>query len=287
MSIMRNDSIQDFANQLPRVREKGFSLVEMLVVTLVITIIMGAVFKSIDLTQQTASSQQAKLDLTQQAREFMDQLTRDLRSSGYPNSRNVSSNQTDPNNNGNCADTTTNLLKSPCDPTNGVGLILIDKDKLYFAGDVDGTQTVPGYALVKIIRYDLVPAGANEPGCPCLRRTEYQRTAYQDPVQDATNSVATQQLEIQGVQNGTAADPIFTAYDPTTGAAVTLPRNFTDPNDAPIVANINSIKVVLEVQSFYKDSTGAFPVTRVVASIALNNCSEAHAGLTLSCQPPP
>jgi prepilin-type N-terminal cleavage/methylation domain-containing protein len=263
-----------------RQTETGFSLIEMMVVMAVITIIMGAVFKSINLTQQTASSQQAKLDLTQQARDFVDQLTRDLRSSGYPNSRNVSSNQTGVNI-GACPDGTTNLLKSPCDPTNGVGLILIDKDQLYFSGDVDGTQSAPGYAQVKIIRYDLVQPGANEPNCPCLRRTEYLRTAYQDPVQDANTTIATQQLEIQGVQNGTAVDPIFTAYDPTTGAAVTLPKNFT--NDGPAIATINSIKVVLAVQSPYKDSTGAYPVTRVVASIALNNCSESWGGMTLSC----
>jgi prepilin-type N-terminal cleavage/methylation domain-containing protein len=265
--------------------ETGFSLIEMMIVMAVITIIMGAVFKSINLTQQAASSEQAKLDLTQQAREFVDQLTRDLRSSGYPNMRNVTASQTDPNNNGNCPDTTTNLLKSPCDPGNGVGLIEIDKDKLYFAGDVDGTQICSNgscYAQVKIIRYDLVPAGANEPNCPCLRRTEYLRQNYEDPVQDAQNSVATEQMEIQGVENGTAADPIFTAFDPTTGAVVAPPEvDFT--NNAQTVANINSIKVVLEVKSPYKDSTGAYPVTRVVASIALNNCSQSFGGLTLSC----
>lgn len=271
-----------------REAEAGFSMIEMLVVLLVITIIMGTVFKAINLAQQTSSSQQAKLDLTQQAREFMDQLTRDLHSSGYPNSRNMSTNETDPNNNGNCPDGTTNLLKSPCDPTNGVGLILIDKDKLYFAGDVDGTENyvggVPqGTAQVKIIRYELVQAGVNEPNCPCLRRTEYLRNAYQDPVQDATNTIANAQLEIQGVQNGTAADPIFTAYNPTTGLAVALPVDFTTQATANMIANINSLRVVLEVQSRLPDSNGAFPVTRVISSIALNNCSEAFGGQTVSC----
>jgi prepilin-type N-terminal cleavage/methylation domain-containing protein len=270
-----------------REAEAGFSMIEMLVVILVITIIMGSVFKSINLAQQTSSSQQVRLDLTQQAREFMDQLTRDMHSSGYPNLRNMSSNETDTNV-GNCPDGTTNLLKSPCDPTNGVGLIKIDVGTLWFAGDVDGTENyvggVPqGTAQVKIIRYDLVPAGKNEPNCPCLRRTEYLRNAYQDPVADANATVANAQLEIQEVQNGTAADPIFTAYDPTTGLAVGLPIDFT--NNANTVASINSLRVVLAVQSRLPDSNGAFPVTRVVSSIALNNCSEALgvSGLPLSC----
>ena len=279
MSIMRDEAMQRPIVERQRA-QSGFSLIEMMVVMAVITIIMGAVFKSINLTQQTASSEQVKLDLTQQARDFVDQLTRDLRSSGYPNSRNVSSTQTGLTV-GACADGSTNLLKSPCDPTNGVGLILIDKDKLYFAGDVDGTQSAAGYAQVKIIRYDLVPAGAGEPNCPCLRRTEYLRSLYEDPVTDATTSVATQQLEIQGVQNGTDADPIFTAFDPTTGLQLPFYEDFT--NNADVIAKINTIKVVLEVRSSSKDSSGAYPVTRVVASIALNNCSQAIGGRTLSC----
>jgi prepilin-type N-terminal cleavage/methylation domain-containing protein len=250
--------------------QDGFSLIETMIVVAVITIIMASVFKSINLTQQTSASQQVKLDLTQQTREFMDQLTRDLRSTGYPNWRNM-----DPNS---AVIVTTNQNNAP-------GLIKIDIGTLWFAGDVDGTENyvagVPqGTALVKIIRYDSVPAGGG-PNCPCLRRTEFLRNGG-DPVVDAANpGVAVAQLEIQNVQNGTAADPIFTAYDPTTGAAVALPVDFT--GNATTVAKINSLKVVLEVQSLYKDSTGAYPVTRVVSTIALSNCSEALGSQTLSC----
>jgi len=250
--------------------QDGFSLIETMIVVAVITVIMAAVFKSINTTQQTSTSQQAKLDLTQEAREFMDQLTRDLRSTGYPNWRNM-----DP--------TSANAVTTS--QYNAPGLIKIDIGTLWFAGDVDGTENyaagVPqGVALVKIIRYDLVPAGGG-PNCPCLRRTEFLRNGG-DPVLDASNpGVAVAQMEIQNVQNGTAADPIFTAYDPTTGNAVALPVDFT--NNATTVAKINSLKVVLEVQSQYKDSTGAFPVTRVVSTIALSNCSEALGSQTLSC----
>src|SRR5436305_14246820 len=77
---------------------EGFSLIEMMVVLAIISIIMGSVFKSIDLTQRTSRSQQVRLDLTQQAREFVDQLTRDLRSAGYPYQRNMAAPTTDPTN---------------------------------------------------------------------------------------------------------------------------------------------------------------------------------------------
>jgi len=258
----------------------------MMVVMAVITVIMGVVFKSIALTQQTSTSQQIKLDLTQQARQFMDQLTRDLRSTGYPNTRNMEQGATDPLYAGACPDTTTNSETSPCDPSNGVGLIYLNFNQLWFAGDVDGTETTDaggnliGTAKVKIVKYDYYAVG---PNCPCLRRSEYLRTTYQDPVADANGTVAVDQMEIQGVQNGTAADPIFTAYNPTTGVQVPWPIDFT--NTANLMATINSLRIVLAVQSSSKDSTGAFPITRVVSTVALSNCSEAWGGTrnTFSC----
>src|SRR5581483_2796298 len=244
--------------RLPRC-QRGFSLLEMLVVVAVITVIMGAVLKSIDLTQKASTSEQVKLDLTQQAREFMDQITRDLRSVGYPNSRNMSQG---------AVDSAGHPLTYPATAENGVGLIKIDYNTLWFAGDIDGAANADGTAQVKIVKYDYYSTGTN---CPCLRRTEYLRTSYSDPVQDAANATATAQMEIQGVQNGaSAADPIFTAYDPTTGTAVTLPVDFT--GNATTMAKINSLKVVLAVQSPYKDIVnGSYPVTRVISTIALSN----------------
>ena len=255
---------------MPRNRncsQKGFSLIEMMVVLAIISIIMGSVFKSIDLTQRTSRSEQVKLDLTQQAREFVDQLTRDLRSSGYPYQRNMAGLTADPNN-------AAYKLGDPTDPYNAPGLLFVDKGSLWFAGNVDGTgsPTEAGAANVKIIRYDYVAAGAGQPGCPCLRRTEFVRNGG-DPLTDAKNpGAAAAQLEIQGVQNGaTAADPIFTVYD--TGAAVALPIDFD--NNAATIAGINSLRVVMTVQAAQRDSTGAFPVRTVVSSVALGNCSEA------------
>src|SRR5215470_149036 len=113
-------------------QETGFSLIEMMVVLAIITIIMGSVFKAIDLTQQTSRSQQVKLDLTQQAREFVDQLTHDLRNAGFPTQRNMSSGINDPNGGG-------YTLTSPTSPHNAPGLIYVDNGSLWFAGNLDGT----------------------------------------------------------------------------------------------------------------------------------------------------
>ena len=111
--------------------QKGFSLIEMMVVLAIISIIMGSVFNSIDLTQRTSRSEQVKLDLTQQAREFVDQLTRDLRNSGYPYQRNMAGLTTDPQN-------AAYKLGDPTDPYNAPGLIFVSPGSLWFAGSVDG-----------------------------------------------------------------------------------------------------------------------------------------------------
>jgi prepilin-type N-terminal cleavage/methylation domain-containing protein len=253
---------------LHRVREHdGFSLIEMMVVLAIVTIIMGSVFKSIDLAQRTSRSQQVKLDLTQQAREFVDQLTRDLRNAGYPYQRNMANGTQD------VANPAYNFVNAS-DPYNAPGLIYVDKGSLWFSGNLDGTAGAQaGTASVKIVRYDYVAAGAGQPGCPCLRRTEFVRNGG-DPLADAQNpGAAAAQLEIQGVQNGTtAADAIFTVYDDT-GVAINLPIDFD--NNATTLAGINSLKVVVTVQAAQQDNTGVRPVTTVVSSVALNNCSEA------------
>ncbi len=245
--------------QLRRNCSRGFSLIEMLIVMLVLTIIMGSVFKSINITQQTSRSQQMKLDLTQQARQFIDQLTLDMRNAGYPNQRNVT-NTGDPYTTGNP------LLISPADTYNAPGLILVNNNQLWFAGNLDGASAGhTGVANVVIVRYDYYATGTN---CPCLRRTEFPRSGG-NPLTDAsTPGGAVAELEIQGVQN----TAIFTDYDDT-GTAIPLPIDIY--NNATQIANINSVKVLLTVKSPLKDSTGAFPSTTVASSIALNNCSDA------------
>ncbi len=247
----------------------GFSLMEMLIVVAIVGVVMAGLFRIIALMQRTSTSEQVKLDLTQQAREFIDQLSHDLRSAGYPNVRNMSQGS---------VDAAGNLLTYPATPENAVGLIYVNYNQLWFAGNVDGTAQLDGSgnpngtANVKIIKYDLVQTGTN---CPCLRRSEYIRSSYLDPVSDAQNTTTPDQLEIQGVQNGHGwNDAIFTAYDPTTQSAITQAIDFT--STASIIAKVNSLRVVMAVQSPYKDGTGAYPVTQVVSTIALSNCSEAH-----------
>jgi prepilin-type N-terminal cleavage/methylation domain-containing protein len=251
-------------------KQGGFSLIEMMVVILVLSVIMGAVFISINQAQKASTSEQVKLDNTQQVREFIDQITSDLRNSGYPYKRNMSNGTVDPLS-PNAAPQ--NVFNSAYDPYNAPGLIYVDNGSLWFTGNVNGvTGNQAGTANVEIIRYDYAATGTN---CPCLRRTEFTR-AGGDPLVDAQTipAGAPPQLEIQGVQGGnTAADAIFAVYD-TTGNRITLPIDIDTA--AGTIAGINSITVTMSVRSPNPDYTGTFPVSTVISTVSLwNQCSEA------------
>src|SRR5690349_19401850 len=99
--------------------QSGFSMIEMMIVIAVLMFIMCSVSECSDLTQRTSRNQQVKLDLTQQAREFVDQLTRDLRNAGYPYQRNMANGTADP------SSPAYNFINATS-PHNAPGLIYVD-----------------------------------------------------------------------------------------------------------------------------------------------------------------
>ncbi len=57
---------------------------ELLLVVLLLSIIVGALFSQLERAQVRYRVEDQQLDLTQQEREFIDQFTRDLHQAGYP-----------------------------------------------------------------------------------------------------------------------------------------------------------------------------------------------------------
>lgn len=249
--------------------QRGFSMIELLIVLLILSVITAAIFKQIDQVQQRASTEQAKLDMFQESREFMDQLARDLRQAGYPNVRNFAANVSGV------------LFTDPSRPTSpyyqaanaAVGLVKVDSGDLWFEGDVDGN------GQVSEVVYHLDTSTTNN--CPCLRRSK-QNKIQGDPVTGQSSPVY--QVEVQNVQNGTSANPIFYAYPhASAGVAATLPVDF-DTN-ASTVASIDTLKIVLTVKAKNPDpKTGQYPITTLVSTVRLNNCSSATTGQNMSCQ---
>ena len=233
---------------------QGFSLIEFVVVVLLIMVISGSIFAVITGALSRSGNEQAKLDMFQQAREFMDQMSRDLHQAGYPNVTNF----------------TTGVLANPNsnDRRVAVGIVKIATGDLWFEGDVDGRGTV------SVIQYHLDTSTSN--GCPCLRRSQHDKIDG-NPVTGQTTPVY--QVEVQGVQN----TDIFSAYvDGATGTPITLPIDFN--TDGQTIATTDTVQAVLTLQSTYVDpQTKQRPISTLVSTVRLNNCSQAYIGLPLSC----
>jgi prepilin-type N-terminal cleavage/methylation domain-containing protein len=67
-----------------QLRQSGFSLLELMAVLAILSVVLAVVMSGVTELQKKSSSETAKVDLTQQSRQFMDQIVRDLHHAGYP-----------------------------------------------------------------------------------------------------------------------------------------------------------------------------------------------------------
>lgn len=253
-------------------REAGFSLLEVMVVIFVMSIILGAVFSQINTAQYRSTVEQEKADMFQEAREFIDQMSSDLRNVGYPNTRNYKS----------------GVIVSTSDSRVAVGLVKIDVGELWFEGDVTGDGTV------STVHYYLDSTGTN---CPCLKRSEQPKVNGTAPTQQSTQYT----VEVQNVRNGLDStgtfsttqlqqNPIFRFYkkdgtEITPSSTPALPINIdsSDVSDVQALESINTIKASVMVQAPFPDrQTGLKPVVTVLTTMKLNNCAYTPGGQT-SC----
>jgi prepilin-type N-terminal cleavage/methylation domain-containing protein len=236
-----------------KIHASGFSLIELMIVLIVVLVITGAIFQVINLATQRSSTEQTKVDMFQEAREFMDQMTRDLRQAGYPNPRNM-----DP----------TVFTQNPIfyDHHAAAGLVEIGPGDLWFEGDVDGSGTV------SVVQYHYDTMGTN---CPCLKRSQLPKIDASPLAQ----SMPQWQVEVQGVQSAN----IFAAFNsgtPVTGLPVTI-----NTSTGTVIAGIDTIQATLTLQAANIDpQTKQKPVTTLVTTVRMNNCSQAAIGFQTSCQ---
>jgi len=226
---------------------------ELMIVIVIVLSISAAIFQTINMTTQRSSTEQTKVDMFQEAREFMDQMSRDLRQAGYPNPLDM-----DPS----------VLTVSPTirDHHAAMGLVKVADGDLWFEGDVDGSGTV------SVVRYHWDSTGNN---CPCLKRSQLQKIDA-DPLNNQTTEVYN--VEVQGVQN----TAIFSAF--SNGAAVGLPVDITTSSGATI-ASVDTVRAELSLQAAVVDTeTRQYPVTTLVTTVRINNCSQAASGQKSSCQ---
>ena len=117
----------------------------MLIVVAVLSLVLGAIFNTILDGMKKYRLEENRVNTTQESREFLDQIVRDLHSAGYPGQKmyNPAALAAPPLNNFNVA----------------AGLVAVSATDIWFEGDIDDT------GQVQSIRYTLqaLPDG----NCPC------------------------------------------------------------------------------------------------------------------------
>ena len=257
--------------KIKRVPQRGFTLIEMMMVLLVLTVVTGVIFDSISSVQQRYRVEESKIDLTQEARAFLDQLVRDLHQTGFPGKRGYSATPADSSG------------------TNAVGLVAVSRTDIWFEGDVDGD------GVVDSVRYQLVSNGGE---CPCtLRRSQASKVDGTAPDAQGTNW----STEVQNVLNSTGtgnspwtiagtnplgdndtiytdykADPVFRFYDKN-GDEVTsgIPNDLSTVSSGETLSTLESIrnvKVTINVMSSSLDNQfKKYPATSMTGSARILN----------------
>jgi prepilin-type N-terminal cleavage/methylation domain-containing protein len=233
---------------------QGFSLLELLVVMLLMSIIMGAIVNQISVIQQRSRAEQAKVDIFQESRDFVDQFVRDAHEIGYPSLRMFDT----------ASWTTAPLSPIYTEPKLAAGITFIGPSEVKFEGDVEGD------AMVDVVDYNLLATGNN---CPCLRRGAV----------DKASGSAIFTNEVQNVQSaGTTADPIFVGYT-ASGTAVTS-ADMTTLAGRQALATIKTVQIRLKTKSAVVDpKTQLAPETTLSGQVTIVNCSLAATGQSNSC----
>jgi Tfp pilus assembly protein PilW len=204
----------------------------MMVTIAILSIVFGVVANGIVQVQQRNTVEINKVDLTQETRQFMDQITNDIHQAGFPTLR-----MFDPI-----------LAYSTLSNQVAAGLTQVTPNEVDFQGDVDGSGTVSGVVI------QVVPAGGP---CPCTIRRGTLAKGAPGPIVYYT--------ELDNLQNAA----VFTAYG-SDGGVIALPAG-PDVTGVGL-KNINAIGITLWVQSTIPDSkTGTFPTVTMVSQAKLDN----------------
>jgi prepilin-type N-terminal cleavage/methylation domain-containing protein len=217
-------------------RQRGFSLVELLASLAILSIVMGVVIDGVTTMQERNAVEVSKVDLTQQAREFMDQIVNDIHQAGYPGM-----NMFDP-----LSPALTSATDCTQDANLACGLISVSSTALQFEGDVDGTGVSEVYIQLS--------SGT----CPCtLQRGTVPKSSY---MSGGTPAFYT---EVDNVMN----TAVFTGYQ-FDGTQITLPADSTTNT----LKNFAAIGITLYVKSSQPDlQTGQYPTVTMVATAKISN----------------
>jgi prepilin-type N-terminal cleavage/methylation domain-containing protein len=232
---------------LHRRTSAGFTLLEMLISVFVLTVVSGAVFQQIRQMQQKSSSEAMKLDLNQEAREFLDQTVRDLHMSGYPGA---------------------SMYSHPLDMTKvAAGLVKVSPAQILFEGDVNNDGNV--YS----VNIQYFASDPLDPNCPCIRRGAMIKSP-QDSLHQPLNPKYTETEHVfpPGTGAGQSGEDLFTYYDQNGNQVdVTGGVDISTPAGVNLIATIKTVKINLSLLTSLRDpATNSLVRTSMSATARLN-----------------
>jgi prepilin-type N-terminal cleavage/methylation domain-containing protein len=252
-----------FKRNFRNARQRGFSLLELLLVIAILSLIVGAVFSQMGDAQRRLNAEEMKLGDFQQARDFVDQFFRDINQAGTPNIRMYDPTQI-----------TFNTTNNTYDSRLAVGLVSIDNNSITFEGSVNGTGTV------QTVTYKINGLGGTT--CPlCLQRSQMDKVNNISPTAQPTDWGT----EINDITN-TTAFPIFRYYQYDGTQITSLPQDISTAAGANIIAKVKTVQINLTIRNpqIIDQKTGQPIETSFEGEVSLNNCSMASTGQAMSCQ---
>jgi len=242
----------------PNPGSRGFSLIEMMVATAIVTAVLAVVMGSIIQIQQRSKTESTAVDVSQQTRDFIDQMVRDIHNVGYPPPQVV-----------------TSAVAAGCasNPAIACGVISYSPTQIIYEGDLDGSGTV--YRVY--VQLQVGPGGT----CPCtLQRGAIRKSdalggtvpTYFTEVNGVLNSGnglggATYTISLPGPGSYTSygtAD-VFAAYDVSGGAVTPCP-------DIASCSSIHSVQITANIAPGYGDpTTKTYKVFSITSKARMNN----------------
>ncbi|HYL93914.1 MAG TPA: prepilin-type N-terminal cleavage/methylation domain-containing protein [Alphaproteobacteria bacterium] len=230
-------------------RPIGFTLLEMMLSMLILLVVMGAVLSQIANIQMRYHTEENRLNTVEEAREFVDQMVRDVHQSAFPHPRLFAPAVTG----------TVPYSKS----TMAAGLVYASPTKVQFESDLDGT------GHVQLVVYQLDHTDLTQ--CPCiLQRGQIIKADGFAPESQPNLPLFT--TEVDNVINP-VTDPLFRFFDINGNEITGLPMQFdSTKKDGGAIATVYTIKISVTVASKDKDvQSKVRPEVTFTATAEINN----------------